>query len=392
MSYYVLPNIFYNINENNLKINFTKKKMELFINKNLHKYLNKEKQRIQNYPQDWDIIKKYRNPYEFINSIIPNIKRSICKYKPLSRAFFKMIEICNTFKLLDKLKKVNIKSFHLAEGPGGFIEALLYLRKNENDIYYGMTLINDKDTNVPGWKKSSLFLKTNPNVIIETGADKKGDLYNPDNLLYCMQKYSNSMDIITGDGGFDFSINYEKQENMAFRLIFSQIAFAITMQKKEGIFILKIFDIFLQPSIELIYLLSCFYTKVSIIKPNTSRYANSEKYIVCENFKFQNTKKISEKFHSILTVLSKMDLNIYKISSIINIPIQYIYLLKIKEINVVLGQQQIETITNTINLIEQMNNQKTPYLKEKNIQKCINWCHKNNMPYNKILNSGIYFS
>ena len=392
MSYYVLPNIFCNINENNLKISFTKKKMELFINKNLHKYLNKEKQRIQNYPQEWDIIKKYRNPYEFINSIIPNIKRSVCKYKPLSRAFFKMIEICNTFKLIDKFKKVNIKSFHLAEGPGGFIEALLYLRKNKNDIYYGMTLINDKDINVPGWKKSSLFLKTNPNVIIETGADKKGDLYNPDNLLYCMQKYSNSMDIITGDGGFDFSINYEKQENMAFRLIFSQIAFAITMQKKEGIFILKIFDIFLQPSIELIYLLSCFYTKVSIIKPNTSRYANSEKYIVCENFKFQTTKKISKKFHSVLTVLSKMDLNIYKISSIINIPIQYIYLLKIKEINVVLGQQQIETITNTINLIEQMNNQKTPFLKEKNIQKCINWCHKNNMPYNKILHSSVNFS
>ena len=392
MSYYVLPNIFCNINENNLKISFTKKKMELFINKNLHKYLNKEKQRIQNYPQEWDIIKKYRNPYEFINSIIPNIKRSVCKYKPLSRAFFKMIEICNTFKLIDKFKKVNIKSFHLAEGPGGFIEALLYLRKNKNDIYYGMTLINDKDINVPGWKKSSLFLKTNPNVIIETGADKKGDLYNPDNLLYCMQKYSNSMDIITGDGGFDFSINYEKQENMAFRLIFSQIAFAITMQKKEGIFILKIFDIFLQPSIELIYLLSCFYTKVSIIKPNTSRYANSEKYIVCENFKFQTTKKISKKFHSVLTVLSKMDLNIYKISSIINIPIQYIYLLKIKEINVVLGQQQIETITNTINLIEQMNNQKTPFLKEKNIKKCINWCHKNNMPYNKILHSSVNFS
>ena len=52
----------------------------------------------------------------------------------------------------------------------------------------------------------------------------------------------------------------------------------------------------------------------------------------------------------------------------------------------------IETITNTINLIEQMNNQKTPFLKEKNIQKCINWCHKNNMPYNKILHSSVNFS
>ena len=34
----------------------------------------------------------------------------------------------------------------------------------------------------------------------------------------------NSMDIITGDGGFDFSNDYNNQEKNAFRLIFTQVA------------------------------------------------------------------------------------------------------------------------------------------------------------------------
>ena len=61
------------------------------------------------------------------------------------------------------------------------------------------------------------------------------------------------------------------------------------MQKQGGHFILKVFDIFHQSSVELIYLLSCFYERVYIIKPHTSRHANSEKYIVCKKFKFSDT-------------------------------------------------------------------------------------------------------
>ena len=57
------------------------------------------------------------------------------------------------------------------------------------------------------------------------------------------------------------------------------------MQKKNGTFILKIFDIFNKTSIDIVYLLSYYYKTVYIVKPNTSRYANSEKYIVCRYFK-----------------------------------------------------------------------------------------------------------
>ena len=51
------------------------------------------------------------------------------------------------------------------------------------------------------------------------------------------------------------------------------------MQKKNGHFVLKIFDIFEDCTIDILYLLSSFYEKVIVMKPYTSRYANSEKYV-----------------------------------------------------------------------------------------------------------------
>ena len=56
-------------------------------------------------------------------------------------------------------------------------------------------------------------------------------------------------------------------------------------EKSKGSFILKIFDMFTKSTDDYIYLLSLFYNKVYIIKPQTSRLANSEKYIVCKEFK-----------------------------------------------------------------------------------------------------------
>ena len=41
----------------------------------------------------------------------------------------------------------------------------------------------------------------------------------PQNFVYVYEKYRNSMDIITGDGGFDFSIDFNKQESLSFNLI-----------------------------------------------------------------------------------------------------------------------------------------------------------------------------
>ena len=79
------------------------------------------------------------------------------------------------------------------------------------------------------------------------------------------------MDIITADGGFDFSSDFNNQEKLACNLIFAEICFAILTQKKGGNFIIKFFDIFTLASVDLLYILSCFYTNIAITKPCTSR-------------------------------------------------------------------------------------------------------------------------
>ena len=241
MSHFTLPYIhnILQIHDFNFKFTINKEKVEPVINKSLFKYINIIKYQIDENPEKWDIIKKYTNPYEFIHTTIPSCKFAISKYVPISRSYFKMIEILKTFYILEDLTNDPIQTFHLAEGPGGFIEALVNKRENSKDKYYGMTLQSNSE-NVPGWKKSKDFLKKHKNVILENGSDKRGDLYNSENLEYCYNKYKNSMNIITADGGFDFSVDFNKQEILSSRLIFSQVIFALLLQKKNGTFILKI--------------------------------------------------------------------------------------------------------------------------------------------------------
>ena len=319
MNFFLLPKSNFKFNKNEINIVMDPNN-DPYICKTLHKYINDIKKQIDENYEYWDNVKKYTNPYEFIHTVIPNYKTSISKLKPLSRSYYKMIEISNLFKLVYELKHVkNINTFHLAEGPGGFIEAIVDLRKNENDNYYGMTLIND-DPNVPGWKKSKHFLEKNKNVKIEYGITETGDLLDINNLKYCKEKYGNSMEIITGDGGFDFSGDFNKQEAMASKLLFAQVSFCLCLQKINGYFILKVFDLFSKTSIDILYLLSSLYKEVYILKPFSSRLANSEKYIVCKYYKGLNDKI----YNNLLLEYEKLN-EPNSISSIFDFEIDYYF-------------------------------------------------------------------
>lgn len=373
----------------------------------LSNYLYDIKERIHFYEKEWDVYKRYTNPYEYIHTPIPSIfntdnssvnysktfstkyrpfNKSISKYKPLSRSYFKMIELTNFFRLLDtkdtsiKNAETPILSFHLAEGPGGFIEALLNMRENKCDKYVGITILDDVcDPNIPGWKKSEQFLKTNPNVFIETGADKTGDILSLSNFEYCIEKYGSNMDIITGDGGFDFSVDFNSQEINMSRLLFAQVSYAIALQKFKGSFILKIFDCFMQHSIDILAILSSFYEKVYITKPQTSRYANSEKYVVCKGFLFRSSHDflpfVKQAFEKMMDPS-----NIHKDTSrFLTIPLSNYFNTSVEELNSIFGQQQIENIHYTISLIDcRTRGEKINLILKANIEKCTLWCLKHN--------------
>ena len=351
--------------------------------KTIFKRLKETKKHIDNVYDRWDSIKIYTNPYEFIHTIVPNTNMSVSQYKPISRAFYKLIEIYNLFNITDYKHPIN--TFHLAEGPGGFLEATKYIRKNDNDTYNGMTLI-DNNSSVPGWKKSKHLLNSIKNIHIEKGIDDRGDLFNEENFKYCCQKYRKKFEIITGDGGIDFSSDYNQQEKTAARLIVTQIFYALSLQKKGGTFILKMFDIFNKTSMDCLYILTLFYKKVFVVKPYTSRYANSEKYIVCMDFTDNVSNQIKYKLWGTLKILNNIDFKVYNINSLLDINHNLHFTNSLEEINIILGQRQIENILFTIKIInnnDKYSKEKLNKLKQSNINKCIKWCENNNISTNK---------
>ena len=102
MSYYLLPNILTKPKSEDFLLEFdNNKSKEPIINNSLQLYLSSVKQEINNCITQWDIYKKYTNPYEYIHTNIPGSRTAICKYKPLSRSYFKMIEILRSLYILD---------------------------------------------------------------------------------------------------------------------------------------------------------------------------------------------------------------------------------------------------------------------------------------------------
>jgi len=381
MIYFLLPTTFA-FSYKNIEYQTTDESPEPIISTSLSSFLYEIKEKINHYENDWDTYKKYTNPYEYIHTIIPSKKKAISKYKPLSRSYFKMIEILDFFKF--KFSENQIRTFHLAEGPGGFIEAILNMRNNPKDIYIGMTLLDDKqDKNIPTWKRSNIILKENKNIIIENGIDHTGNILSLENFIHCKQKYASSMDFITADGGFDFSLDFNRQEINITQLLFAQVCYAVCMQIKNGSFILKIFDSFMPHTVDILYLLSSFYKKVYITKPQTSRYANSEKYIVCSHFLFSSC---NEFYPFLLNAFTQMVSPIQKNSFIfrfLNNPIPLYFSTKVEEYNSIFGQQQVDNIYYTISLIESKNkNDKIDLLIKNNIEKSIVWCSKHNIQIN----------
>ena len=148
------------------------------------------------------------------------------------------------------------------------------------------------------------------------------------------------------------------------------------MQKQGGTFILKIFDVFHKPTVDILYLLCYYYNNVVIMKPHTSRIANSEKYVICQGFKIADSGKIIEQFARLFSSLTNA------ITSILPQEHDLYFLNKIEEMNAMVSFQQIENITSTLSIITNHRNaEKLDSYKKSNVNKCIAWCEHYEVPY-----------
>jgi len=381
---HILPNVDHKLHTSNFDLSFSPTiRVDPYFCFSLHRYLNSMKNEIATHASEWDRFKKYTNSHEYIHSAVPGHRTSVCMLRPISRSFYKMIEIGNCFGLFKYYESAPIRTFHLAEGPGGFIEAVWHQRASnahvEKDAYFGVTLHND-DASIPGWSK--LKEKNIPNFGVVPDepvpdAETHGDVTDYATFRHCATRHRRTANLITADGGFDFTNNFNDQETMATRLIVAEALTALTVQSLDGCFVLKIYDVFTRIMIEVIYVLASFYSKVYLYKPASSRPANSEKYLVCMHLKHAVDDDMVERFGAIVQALNSGG----SIQRIINHEIGCDFLNKLQDIVNVMGQNQLDNIIATIGMIVTKKTEKNEAQRKTNIANCVGWCKRHNIPY-----------
>ena len=185
------------------------------------------------------------------------------------------------------------------------------------------------------------------------------------------------------------NINIENLNNYILNIV-QVLMILLKYQSSNGVCLIKINHIFHKPIIDILYILSSVYEKVYIIKPNTSNITTFDKYIVCKNFILDGIKKETYKKYYfelaqfISVYLQKNFNNNINILSILSYEIPAYFINKIDDINIIIGQQQLESIDQIINVLKNKNKEeKIESIKKSNIQKSIVWCEKFKIPHNK---------
>lgn len=319
--------------------------------------------------------RKYKymvNPFEHIIELKFNdfqdithaiTKKLDIKDKISSRSFFKMWEILSDYDLLDSNNK-NFNSFHMAEAPGGFIQAtILYNDKMNktamNSKFFGISINNEIKFN-PALQKQYGSGKNRRFFQFKNDSKMTGDITDISVIDTLKKTFSKEEpDLITADGGFDpVNENYHEQES--YMLILGEIFTAISVQKQSGHFVCKFLDMYTNFTIKLVYIISEFYEDVYLVKPYTSRQSNSERYLIAKNFKYNKTDKKYINYYTklkniFITCKREFDNGNNLINIFPNLEIPRIYKAKIANFNQIIGINQYKNINSRFEYFKSAN-------------------------------------
>lgn len=258
------------------------------------------------------------------------------------------------------------------------MQALTYIADKKHIAIrniYGISLIT-RDRRIPNWK-----IQNNKIVKLCGGKDGSGDLYRIDNIHHYSEEVGKGTCVlITADGGFDFSHNFNRQEIDFSRLLLAEIYTAAIVQKEGGAFIVKVFDLFQETTILCTCVLAILYSKITIHKPSTSRPANSERYLICEHFR-ANPVLINQLQTAVATNNSTLQGNTLR--KIIPKDLFHTVLGQLVAINRNFSEYQRIYIQKALHALRDTNRLALQASKRMHIQQCIDWCKRYDIPIKK---------
>jgi hypothetical protein len=345
MSYYTLPK---NLNLLCVNPKYDNADCKVYSSYSLYNFYNNIKNEIQEncikeqtLPfNSFDELIKLVHPYEHIFSTVKGFKYSVSKLKPQTNVFYDLLEIFVSLNIFNLYIDKPIKSLHMSSNYEDSNMCIQLMREKQNDDVF----INYTNSNE--------------------------EMYNNIN-----------------NAKFDFMFFNKPQPNLKLYIInlIEIIMIIFRYQSVGGTSVIKIDTIFHKPVFDIIYLLSSLFEQIYIVKPNTSNVTTHEKYIVCKNFNVVNNTKL-ETYKSNYYKLQNFIKNIddKNVVSIIDYKIPRYFLNKIDEINIIIGQQQLEYMNQIINILKNKNkDEKIELIKKVNIQKSVSWCEKLKISHNK---------
>jgi hypothetical protein len=287
-------------------------------------------------------ITKLVNPYEYLLTKVPGSKYSVSKLKPSSDLFYDLLELYSSLNILETFMRTSysIYSLHISKNHTDSIECFEMLRENCLDTTLSYDNIND-------------------------------------DIMLSIQNYNRKFNLLF------YETNNENLDEYTCSFI-EIIMIILKYQENNGVAIIKISHLFYKPIIELLYLLSSLYEKAYIVKPNTSNVTTFDRYLVCKKFIVDDVRIRQNKINYYKFIVLLKRLGNKTITSIFDLEVPYQFKNKLNEINIIIGQQQLEALNQIISILKNKNKYDTlESLKKNNIQRCVNWCEKYKIPCNK---------
>jgi hypothetical protein len=358
MNYYLIPKNNFNI-EFNVKLSNTP--IQPVISYSLIFHLNdaySQLVKLNNCSNDYndeitiEYINKIVNPFEFIHTNVPGSIISVSKVKPDAHIFFELMELFQLFTINEILSlkcKINIAHFTHNHTSTNYL--LNMLREDNDDLIICET-----------FDFKTLFNE----FVINTTEKEKLD------LIIC-----------------EFTENdYNNIDNYIQNIVLI-LLLIVKNQANQGTCIIKLNNIFYKPIIDVLFILSSFYDKMYLIKPSISNITTGERYVICKSFNSNilhqsNLQKDID--NNVIPNINDAFINKKYIKSLLQNELSYYFLNKLEESNAIIGQQQLESYDQIINIFKNKNrDEKIENLKRNHIQKCIQWCEKNQLPHNKFI-------
>lgn len=175
-------------------------------------------------------------------------------------------------------------------GPGGFSEYILS-RKQWHAKGFGFTLKKENDFQLDKFHAGP-YETLHPFY----GEEDTGNVFDPVNQadfyrIIMKHTYNKGVHFMMSDGSFSIEGQENTNEITSKQLYLCQCRIALMIVRTGGHFVTKLFNLLTPFSVGLIYLMYKCFDSICIFKPNTSKPATSERYLVCKGKK-ANTHEI----------------------------------------------------------------------------------------------------